>query len=144
MAERSVPELCRWLDLHEALERFVRAEHGTHGQRHIKPLHWYIACRLCLEGGFDPDQITPRPPFRVQAVGSGRRQRRILEAIRDWHDAHGYAPSIRDLMRMASISSTSVVDYSLGRLKEMGLVDRQRKIMRSIVLTDAGRREVAT
>ena len=81
MAERSVPELCRWLDLHEALERFVRAEHGTHGQRHIKPLHWYIACRLCLEGGFDPDQITPRPPFRVQAVGSGRQRRRILEHV---------------------------------------------------------------
>ena len=31
--------------------------------KHIKPLHWYIACRLVLEGGFNPDHITPRPPF---------------------------------------------------------------------------------
>jgi len=38
---------------------------GTQSARHIKPLHWYMACRLVLEGGFDPDDVTPRPPFRV-------------------------------------------------------------------------------
>ena len=31
-----------------------------------KPLHWYVACRLVVEGGFNPDDITPRPPFRVE------------------------------------------------------------------------------
>ncbi|WP_225008089.1 hypothetical protein [Novosphingobium percolationis] len=34
--------------------------------RHILPLHWYVACRLVVEGGFDPDDIIPRPPFRVE------------------------------------------------------------------------------
>jgi hypothetical protein len=32
----------------------------------IKPLHWYVACRLVVEGGFDPDDVAPRPPFRIE------------------------------------------------------------------------------
>jgi hypothetical protein len=42
---------------------------GTQSARHIKPLHWYIACRLVLEGGFNPDDITPHPPFEVTRRG---------------------------------------------------------------------------
>jgi hypothetical protein len=38
----------------------------TQSASHIKPLHWYVACRLVLEGGFDPDDIVPRPPFKVE------------------------------------------------------------------------------
>jgi hypothetical protein len=34
------------------------------------PLHWYIACRLVLEGGFLPDEITPRPPFVAARRGN--------------------------------------------------------------------------
>lgn len=33
------------------------------------PLHWYVACRLVVEGGFDPQEIAPRPPFRVTRKG---------------------------------------------------------------------------
>lgn len=73
------PGTCQWIDLREALTLFARAEYGTQGQRHIRPLHWYVACRLCLEGGFDPDEITPRPPFRVKETGSGRTRRRLIE-----------------------------------------------------------------
>jgi hypothetical protein len=29
-------------------------------------LHWYTSCRLVIEGGFNPDEITPHPPFRVE------------------------------------------------------------------------------
>lgn len=71
----SAVERCQWVTLHEALEAFARAEHGVRGQRHIKPLHWYVACRLCLEGGFDPDRITPRPPFIVETSNGRRRLR---------------------------------------------------------------------
>jgi hypothetical protein len=73
-----VAEQCQWIDLREALREFAIAAHGTASQRHIKPLHWYIACRLCLEGGFDPDEITPRPPFRIAKPSSGAG-RRIIE-----------------------------------------------------------------
>src|ERR1700730_2339987 len=69
---------CRWVTLREALQAFVRAESGHKGQHHIKPLHCYVACRLVLEGGFLPDEITPRPPFVVT-----RRGNRLVVA----HDA---------------------------------------------------------
>ena len=73
------PEGCEWTSLKEALLGFVRGEFSTTSQRHIRPLHWYMACRLCLEGGFDPGEITPRPPFRVNTIGSGARARRLIE-----------------------------------------------------------------
>ena len=57
--------VCQWVDRADALERFVRYEGTTQSQQHIKPLHWYVACRLVLEGGFHPDEVKPRPPFTV-------------------------------------------------------------------------------
>ena len=36
---------------------------AAQSQEHIKPLHWYVACRLVVEGGFSPDEVMPRPPF---------------------------------------------------------------------------------
>lgn len=58
--------VCEWVNLKGALSTFVRNETGHQGQDHIRPLHWYTACRLVLEGGFHPDEITPRPPFRIE------------------------------------------------------------------------------
>lgn len=54
---------CEWIGQMEAFRRFATHSGGTESAKHIKPLHWYIACRLVLEGGFNPDHITPRPPF---------------------------------------------------------------------------------
>lgn len=68
------PTKCKWTSLHDALRVFVRCETGHQGSEHIKPLHWYAACRLVLEGGFHPDEITPRPPFTVIR----KNQRHIL------------------------------------------------------------------
>lgn len=58
-----------WVTLKDAFTTFVRAEHGTQGQRHIRPLHWHVACRLVVEGGFHPDEVVPRPPFTVRMKG---------------------------------------------------------------------------
>jgi hypothetical protein len=58
--------ICKWLDQKTALTAFASYEGATQSQQHIKPLHWYVACRLVIEGGFMPEEITPRPPFRVQ------------------------------------------------------------------------------
>jgi hypothetical protein len=73
------PEKCQWITLSEALRRFAEAAHGTKGQSHIKPLNWYLSCRLCLEGGFNPEDINPRPPFRVVEIGKGKNRSRRLE-----------------------------------------------------------------
>ena len=66
---------CEWLTLDQALEAFVLNASGHQGQGHIRPLHYYVASRLVVEGGFDPNEITPHPPFRV----IDRSGRRILE-----------------------------------------------------------------
>lgn len=57
---------CRWINRHEAFHHFGTYDGTTQSQQHIKPLHWYVACRLVLEGGFHPDEITPHPPFHVE------------------------------------------------------------------------------
>ena len=58
--------VCQWVDLASALRTFATYTGQTQSQAHIKPLHWYVACRLVVEGGFLPEEITPRPPFRAQ------------------------------------------------------------------------------
>lgn len=75
MTPTDKPDVCRLVGLTEALEAFVRAGSGTEGQRHIKPMHWYVACRLVIEGGFRPEHVTPRPPFRVRRL----KNRNVLE-----------------------------------------------------------------
>ena len=57
---------CQWTTQAEALAAFAEFTGKTQSASHIKPLHWYVASRLVVEGGFDPDDITPRPPFRVE------------------------------------------------------------------------------
>ena len=68
------PRVCQWVNQADALGHFVRYEGTTQSQQHIKPLHWYVACRLVLEGGFHPDELKPRPPFTV----TRRRGRYLL------------------------------------------------------------------
>ncbi|GGG48006.1 hypothetical protein GCM10010964_39230 [Caldovatus sediminis] len=63
--------MCAWISRAEALRHFATCDGPTRSQQHIKPLHWYVASRLVLEGGFLPDDIAPRPPFRVER---GRRE----------------------------------------------------------------------
>jgi hypothetical protein len=57
---------CKWINQHSALHTFATYSGPTQSQQHIKPLHHYVACRLVIEGGFLPEDITPRPPFRAE------------------------------------------------------------------------------
>ena len=57
--------MCQWVNQSAALKHFARYDGPTQSQQHIKPLHWYVACRLVLDGGFHPDELKPRPPFTV-------------------------------------------------------------------------------
>lgn len=63
--------------LAEALTGFVVASR-TQDRLHIDPLHWYIASALVVEGGFRPEHITPRPPFRVESQNRGRARQNLL------------------------------------------------------------------
>ncbi len=69
LGRKSKPDPCRWLSRAAAFRLFATHAGGTQSGRHIKPIHWYMASRLVLEGGFHPDDITPRPPFAVSRRG---------------------------------------------------------------------------
>ncbi|MEQ1898474.1 MAG: hypothetical protein ABL971_13925 [Vicinamibacterales bacterium] len=60
------PKPCEWVTLKNALETFVMAEGGTESSGHILAMHWHVASRLVVEGGFHPDHIRPRPPFVIK------------------------------------------------------------------------------
>jgi len=76
------PARCEWVSLKQALSVFAATESNVQGQGHIRPLHWYIASRLVIEGGFLPDEITPRPPFIARRTSHGFRLEHDLEAGR--------------------------------------------------------------
>ena len=62
--------VCVWVSLRDACLAFAKAKDGTQSAEHIVKLHWHVACRLVLEGGFHPDLVRPHPPLAVQRKGS--------------------------------------------------------------------------
>lgn len=67
----------RLISLRSALTNFADARE-TQSQGHIRELHWHLAERLVIEGGFSPDDVMPRPPLRVETVGAGPSRRHRL------------------------------------------------------------------
>jgi hypothetical protein len=65
------------ISLKAALMAFVEAT-ATQSQAHIKPLHLHIVERLVIEGGFFPEDVSPRPPLRVEKRGRGNQQSHML------------------------------------------------------------------
>jgi hypothetical protein len=79
---------CRWISRDEAFKAFATHKGGVQSAQHIKPLHWYIATRLVLEGGFNPEHIKPRPPFEMVRRG-GKNKRTLLTfnaEVADWKE----------------------------------------------------------
>jgi hypothetical protein len=65
------------ITLKNALREFVEAI-ATQSQSHIRPLHQHLVQRLVIEGGFPPDEISPRPPLRIETfTSSGVRRHRL-------------------------------------------------------------------
>lgn len=62
------------------------------------------------------------------------RQKRILQVLEDFQNKLGYPPSIREICDQAKISSTSVVNYYLDQLEQMGHIKRDSRISRGIRL----------
>jgi repressor LexA len=63
---------------------------------------------------------------------------KILEYIRYFFDERGYAPTVRDIMKGCSISSTSLVQYHLNILEKEGQIRRDPEVFRSIQLVEKG------
>jgi repressor LexA len=71
---------------------------------------------------------------RQRKKGLSDRQKKILEVLDQFGQEHGYPPSIREICDQAGVSSTSVVNYYLDQLKEMGLIERDDRVSRGIRL----------
>ena len=71
---------------------------------------------------------------RKRNKGLTERQKRILNVLEDFQKNVGYPPSIREICENALISSTSVVNYYLDQLKEMGYIERDNRVSRGIRL----------
>jgi len=69
-------------------------------------------------------------------VPLSERQKKILQVVRQSLAERGYPPTVREICSEASISSTSVVNYNLRRLEEMGYIIRSPDVSRGIKLLE--------
>lgn len=58
----------------------------------------------------------------------------VLAFIKGYRNDHGFAPSVRDIMRGCGMASTSVAYYHLQRLEQQGKVKVTPGIARGVVV----------
>ena len=68
--------------------------------------------------------------------GLSERQKNILAYIQEYVAEYGRPPTIREIGSAVNISSTSVVNYNLTKLKERGLLERDAEVSRGLRLTE--------
>lgn len=62
------------------------------------------------------------------------RQRKILQFIVTFVNENEFPPTIREIGEQVGISSTSVVNYNLAKLEELGLISRRKEVSRGLAL----------
>lgn len=70
------------------------------------------------------------------------RHKQVLNVIREYSQKHGYAPSYREICARTDITSTSMVNYYLEQLEEMGYIERVENISRSLQIKEAAQDKV--
>lgn len=71
---------------------------------------------------------------RQRKKGLTERQIKILQVLDRFQQKVGYPPTIREICEKTEISSTSVVNYYLDRLEDMGYIERDTHVSRGIRL----------
>lgn len=71
---------------------------------------------------------------RKRSKTLSERQKMILGVLQAFQDQAGYPPSIREICEKTGITSTSVVNYYLEQLEEMGFIERDRRVSRGLRL----------
>jgi repressor LexA len=79
-----------------------------------------------------PAQRTPRSSNALSS-----RQRKVLRAIRDSTEQHGYPPSLREIRDAVGLDSISAVSYQLSALEAKGFLRRHPGRPRAIELLPA-------
>ena len=72
----------------------------------------------------------------MRQPGFSATRERILKFIRGFIDERGYAPTVRDIVKGCSLSSTAVVQHHLNVLEREGHIRRDPEVFRSIQLAD--------
>jgi repressor LexA len=70
------------------------------------------------------------------------RHKQVLDVIQNYTAKHGYAPSYREICARTDITSTSMVNYYLEQLEEMGYIERVDNISRSLQIKGAAQEKV--
>ena len=70
------------------------------------------------------------------------RHKQVLDVIQEYTEKHGYAPSYREICAKTDITSTSMVNYYLEQLQEMGYIDRSENISRSLQIKGTAQEKV--
>lgn len=81
-----------------------------------------------------------RPPLTTPPTA---RQLEVLRAIADLTEAHGYAPTVRELGRRIGVKSTNAVKDTLEALARRGLLRWEQGLARTLALTESGRQRIA-
>ena len=71
---------------------------------------------------------------RKAKKGLSEKHKKVLDVLGKYNEEYGYPPSIREICTEANISSTSVANYYLDRLEELGYIERDRKVSRGLRL----------
>jgi len=67
-----------------------------------------------------------------RSEGLSKRHIKILEFLNSFQEKYGYSPSIRQIGDSIGVKSTSLIDYYLNQLKDMGYIERDQHVSRSI------------
>ena len=71
---------------------------------------------------------------RKRSKTLSERQKKILDVLARFQVQYGYPPSIREICEKTNISSTSVVNYYLQQLEDLGYIERDGHVSRGIRL----------
>lgn len=58
----------------------------------------------------------------------------VHQAIQDYLEVNGYTPTLRDIVDLAGLSSTSVARFRVKQLEHAGIVRLTPRVARGIVL----------
>jgi repressor LexA len=67
-----------------------------------------------------------------RSEGLSERHRKIMDFLDRFQEQSGYSPSIRQIGDSIGVKSTSLIDYYLNQLQQMGFIDRDEHVSRSI------------
>jgi repressor LexA len=72
----------------------------------------------------------------MKKPGNSLTRQKILQFMHDFINERGYSPTVRDILKGCSLSSTAVVQHHLNILEKDGIIHRDPEVFRSIKMLD--------